>query len=117
MIVRVMLLVAIALLWSELPATSRGAGVRDEPWNPHHLDNLPSEIRQYISKICRGPARAQHDFATFSPRESRWRINLEYLQCDGLFEFRRDHKCLDVDFVSVNSRFRLARKHYADCGY
>jgi len=86
----------------------KGSAVnRDEPWNPEHIDNLPVEVRQYIVGICHGPASAQHDFATYSPHEKRWRINLEYLRCKGLGEYRRGNQCLDVDFIEVGSRFRL----------
>ena len=99
------------LLCSQLPAFSKGSGVgKDDPWNPHHIENLPVEIRQYIAGICTGPPSAQHDFATYSPHERRWRINLEYLRCKGLGEYRRANQCLDVDFVEVGSQFRLAGK-------
>jgi hypothetical protein len=90
---------------------------KDDPWNAHHIHDLPSEVRQYIAEICKGPAWAQHEFATYSPRENRWRINLEYFQCSGLGEYRRGNQCLDVDFVEVGSRFRLADKQYRECGF
>ena len=106
------------LLCAASPAISKGSNViKDAPWNSEHIDNLPPEIRQYIAGICKGPPSAQHDFATYSPQEKRWRINLEYLQCKGLGEFRRGDQCLDVDFVAVGSHFRLARKSYASCGF
>jgi len=90
----------------------------DDPWNPHHIDNLPAEVRQYITSICKGTPSAQHDFATYLPSEKRWRINLEYLRCEGLDRnFRHGNQCLDVDFVAVGSHYRLARKEYAACGY
>jgi len=108
MTVRSLLLALCLLLCGELPAVSKGSAVnRDEPWNPEHIDNLPVEVRQYIVGICDGPASAQHDFATYSPHEKRWRINLEYLRCKGLGEYRRGNQCLDVDFIEVGSRFRL----------
>jgi hypothetical protein len=118
MTVRTLLLALCLLLCAELPALSKGsAGNKHDPWDPHHIDNLPVEIRQYIARICKGPPSAQHDFATYSPHEKRWRINLEYLRCNDLGEYRRGNQCLDVDFVAVGSRFRLARKQYADCGF
>jgi hypothetical protein len=88
------------------------------PWNPHHISDLPAEVRQYISGICKGPPSAQHDFATYLPSEKRWRINLEYLSCAGLDRgFRRGDQCLDVDFVAVGTHYKLARKQYAACGF
>ena len=115
MTVRTPLLAICLLFCSELPAASKSSlGSKDDPWNPDHIGSLPAEIQRYIAGICKGPPRAQHDFATYAPRERRWRINLEYLRCDGLGEYRRGNQCLDVDFVAVGSRFRFVRRRYAD---
>ena len=116
--VRTLTLAFGLLLCGASAGISKGSNVvRDEPWNPEHIGNLPPEIRQYIAGICKGPPSAQHDFATYLPSEKRWRINLEYLHCDGLGPYRRGNLCLDVDFVAAGSHFRLARKSYASCGF
>ena len=118
MTMRTSLLALFLQLCSVVAADSMGSSVnKNDPWDPHHIDDLPAEIRQYIAAICKGPPSAQNDFATYSPHEKRWRINLEYLRCEGLAEYRRGNRCLDVDFNAVGSRFRLTRKHYADCGF
>ena len=119
MIVRILVLATAFLLSSALPATSKGSTVfHDDPWNPHHIDDLPYDVRQYIAgMLCKGPATAEHEFATYSPREKRWRINLEYLKCNGLSEYRRGNQCLDVEFIQVGTRYRLSTKVYRDCGY
>jgi hypothetical protein len=118
MIVRILLLATTILLSSEFPAASKGSAViHEDLYDPHHIDDLPADVRQYITTICKGPARAQHDFATYSPHEKRWRINLEYLRCNGLGEYRRGNQCLDVDFIEVGTRYRLTSKVYRDCGY
>jgi hypothetical protein len=118
MTVRTLALAFVLLICSGAAALSKGSAVnKNDPWDSHHIDNLPAEIRQYIAGICKGPPHAQRDFATYSPSEKRWRINLEYLRCDGLGEYRRGNQCLDVDFVAVGSHFRLGGKHYADCGF
>ena len=118
MTMRTSLLALFLLLCSVVTADSKGSAVyKNDPWNAHHIDDLPAEIRQYIAAICKGPASAQTDFATYSPQEKRWRINIEYLRCEGLGEYRRGNQCLDVDFIAVGSRFRLARKDYRDCGF
>src|SRR6516162_3945442 len=118
MTIRTLLLAVCLLLCSELQAVSRGTiPNKDGPWNREHIDTLPVEVRQYIAGICKGPPRAQHEFATYSPHERRWRINLEYLHCNGLGEYRRGHQCLDVDFVEVGPRFRLSDKQYRECGF
>ncbi|MFB9264480.1 hypothetical protein ACFFWD_15080 [Bradyrhizobium erythrophlei] len=116
MAIRIWSLAFCLLVWSTPEAVS-GSMNKDDPWNPHHINGLPPEVRHYIAGICKSPPAAQRDFATYNPRERRWRINLEYLRCEGLGEFRRGNQCLDVDFVEVGSQYRLASKHYADCGY
>jgi hypothetical protein len=64
------LLCCFLLLCSTLEVSSKASGgARDDPWNPHHIEGLPGEVRQYIASICRGPAVAQHDFATYLPRD------------------------------------------------
>ncbi|WP_426412900.1 hypothetical protein [Bradyrhizobium ganzhouense] len=91
---------------------------KHDPWDAHHISDLPLEVRQYIAGLCKGPAAAQHDFATYNPQEHRWRINIEYLNCQGLARgFREGNQCLDVDFVEVGSHYHLARKTYAACGF
>lgn len=116
--IRAFLLGLSLMVCAALPAGARSGGVgHDDPFNSEHIDVLPSEVRHYIAGICKGPARAQHDFATYLPSERRWRINLEYLQCEGLGAFRRGNQCLDIDFVGNGSHFRLARKSYAECGF
>jgi hypothetical protein len=118
MAMRTLWLATALLLCCVCSAFPKGSSViKDDPWNPEHIDHLPTEIRKYVAEICKGPPSARHDFATYSPQQKRWRINLEYLQCKGLGEFRRGNQCLDVDFVEVGSGFRLAAKQYRDCGF
>lgn len=109
---------AVVCLLLCTPTSGKGSlSNNDTPWNHEHIDVLPSEVRQYIANLCKGVPRVQHDFATYSPREKRWRINLEYLHCEGLGGYRRGNQCLDVDFVEVGPHFRLVSKHYAECGF
>lgn len=112
-------IVAIALLVGGIvPASARSTGTNDDgPWSGHHIQALPVEVQRYIASICKGPPHAQHDFATYSPAQRRWRINLEYLHCDGLGEYRRGNQCMDVDFQETGAHFRLVKKAFADCGF
>src|ERR1700737_5408970 len=89
MTVRTVVLSLSLLLSHELQAEAKGSSVnRDAPFDPHHIDVLPLEVRHYIAEICKGPPRAQHDFASYNPQEKRWRINLEYLECNGATAWR-----------------------------
>ncbi len=56
MTARTLLLALCLLLCSEMSAVSKSSAVnKDDPWNPHHIDDLPVEIRQYIAGICKAP--------------------------------------------------------------
>jgi hypothetical protein len=119
MTIRTGLLAICVLILCQVPASPKGSGGsnKHDPYDSQHIDTLPLEVREYIASICKGASAAQHDFATYSPGEKRWRINLEYLRCKGLAKYRRGNQCLDVDFVAVGSHFHLARKAYAECGF
>jgi hypothetical protein len=53
---RTLLLALCLLLCGELPAFAKGSAVhKEDTWDPHHIDNLPVEVRQYIDGICKGP--------------------------------------------------------------
>ena len=90
MTVRCLLLTVLLLLCTEVRAYSRASSPNmDNPWNTERINVFPAEVRQYIARICKGPAKAQQDFATYNPQEKRWRINLEYLRCSGLIDSAR----------------------------
>lgn len=111
-------LVAASLLLIGCPTSFARSINKDDPWGRDHIESLPPEVRSYVTAICKGPPRAQQDFATYNPQEHRWRINLEYLRCEGLAQdFRHGRECLNVDFVQVGTNYRMARKTYAECGY
>ena len=111
-------LLAIVILCAPIVVSKASDINKDDPWAAHHIADLPSDVRHYIASICKGPARAQHDFATYNPSEKRWRINLEYLSCPGLEGYRHGRECLDVDFVETSgSHFRLARQDFRACGF
>jgi hypothetical protein len=78
---------ALLLGSSTLSAQALSSGPRaHDPWNPQHIDSLPAEIRGAIgpySRVCGGPLRAQHSFATYFQRGAARLIGLhfEHLSC------------------------------------
>lgn len=55
MIIRTLLFALSLLLWSDLPAVSKGSNpYKDEPWNPHHIDNLPIEYDSTLREFVGG---------------------------------------------------------------
>jgi hypothetical protein len=48
-------LAALLLLCGIHSAFPKGSGVlKDDPWNPHHIEGLPVEVRQYIAGSAKG---------------------------------------------------------------
>ena len=63
--VRAVAMIVIALSSSIEPALSH-SGFAKDPWNPAHLENLPSEIRARVRSweaACGGPVAAAQQFA------------------------------------------------------
>jgi hypothetical protein len=48
--------ILLTLICHMSPAVARSSpGTADHPWNPEHIDQLPLEVRNAISRLC-GPA-------------------------------------------------------------
>jgi len=48
MTMRTLSLAVVLLIAGALPAAPKGSAViHDDPYNPHHIDRLPAEIRQH----------------------------------------------------------------------
>jgi hypothetical protein len=55
MAMRTLSLAVVLLLCGVYSAFPKGSRViKDDPWDPHHIQGLPAEVRQYIARICRG---------------------------------------------------------------
>jgi hypothetical protein len=63
------------------PAFARGGGIHSEdPWNPQHIDGLPSEVRNALVRMCEAP-RAQHQFAGYFQNSRVLVLHFEHFRC------------------------------------
>ncbi|QFI74851.1 hypothetical protein F8237_22055 [Bradyrhizobium betae] len=91
------------------------ASSHDGPWNPHHIDQLPPDVRNAVLRRCGGRAQALHYFVTYLNRSTTVRLHFENLRCDGDKTFRRGESCLHQEFVAYGKHYRLAKHYYAPC--
>jgi hypothetical protein len=64
------------------PAVARSsAGTADHPWNVEHINQLPAEVRNAISRLCGPSLRAAHYFATYSENSRLLNLHFEHSQC------------------------------------
>ena len=89
-----------------------GQSNRDDPWNPQHIEGLPSEVRNAVIRMCRDPPRAGHYFATYFDNSRLMKLHFEHLFCEGQAKFCRGDSCLHQEYVSIGGRYRLMKSYY-----
>jgi hypothetical protein len=63
------------------PAFARGGGPHpDDPWNPQHIEGLPSEVRNVLARMCSSP-RAAHQFASYFQNSRVLVLHFEHWRC------------------------------------
>jgi hypothetical protein len=103
--------VVLALL--QVEALARGSQVaHDAPWNSEHIERLPPEIRDAVSRMCTDTPRAGHYFATYLDHAHVVRLHFEHLHCEDRPRFCKDGGCLHQEYVSTGGHYRLIRNYY-----
>ena len=103
---------AFALGWTSLPqsASSHG-GVAQDPWNPAHLTNLPSELRFQAKRweaACGAPIAAAQRFALYltAPGTEFVALHFDDFQCRNRGVICNVSGCLHEVYVKVGGRYR-----------
>ena len=103
--------VSLALLQGE--ALARGSQVaHDAPWNTEHIERLPPEIRDAVTRMCGEPPRAGHYFATYLDHAHVVRLHFEHLHCEDRSKFCNAGGCLHQEYESSGGHFRLIKNYY-----
>ncbi len=102
-----------ALMIAISPSMVQAQGFRDQghenPWNPFHIGELPSEVRAKVQAMCSGTSKALHYFATHSPDGRVIHLHFEKFRCDGHPAFCNTSGCLHQDYIRVGNAYRLDR--------
>jgi hypothetical protein len=111
MIVTRILYAAVTVFLIGGGAQARGSYHTEDRYNPHHILDLPPEVRASIAHQCDVP-RALHDFAAYSDHD-RIVLHYEHFYCQGRDVFCNASGCLHQVYVLSGGRYRLQRSYYA----
>jgi hypothetical protein len=102
----------LTLICHMSPAVARGSpGTADHPWNPEHIDHLPLEVRNAISRLCGPSLRAGHYFATYSGNSRFLNLHFEHSRCQSQ-KVCTQAGCLHQVYALTNGRYRLLKSYY-----
>jgi hypothetical protein len=106
-------LAALALANFISPVAARGGLPTDDPWSPKHIEALPAEIRSVLARLCRGPMKAQHYFATYAQDSAVIILHFEYLHCGERGLICASDKCLHQVYQLSGGHYRLWKSFYS----
>ena len=92
--------ILLLLLANQPPTFARGSQVgHDDPWNSEHIDRLPTEVRNALTRMCGNSPRAAHYFATYFDNSRLIKLHFEHLHCDERAQFCRGTSCLRQEYI------------------
>jgi hypothetical protein len=102
---------ALMLVISTSMVQAQGRRIQgaEDPWNPFHIGELPSEVRAGVEAMCSGRSEALHYFATYSPDGRVIHLHFEKFRCNGQPLFCNASGCLQQDYVRAGHAYRLGR--------
>jgi hypothetical protein len=84
---------------------------KDPPWNPHHIDHLPVEVRNAVLAMCPVRPNAGHYFATYF--HDQINLHFEHFSCEkARGSFCNDSQCLHQVYKLTGGRYRLSKSFY-----
>ncbi len=86
--------------------------VRDPPWNPDHIDHLPTEVRSAVLAMCGKAPSAGHYFATYSRNSQQINLHFEHFHCESGPHFCTAAGCLHQVYASTGGHYRLVKSFY-----
>jgi hypothetical protein len=92
---------SIAIVQAQVP--------KDPPWNPKHIDHLPSDVRSAVMAKCPQKPSAAHYFATYFHDEIH--LHYEHLHCDAA-SFCNGSLCLHQVYKLSSGHYHLAKSFY-----
>jgi hypothetical protein len=86
--------------------------VKDPPWNPDHIDHLPTEVRRAVLAMCGKPPSAGHYFATYSQNSRQINLHFEKFHCEQGPAFCTAAGCLHQVYALGAGHYRLVKSFY-----
>ena len=86
--------------------------LRDPPWNPDHIDHLPTEVRSAVLAMCAKSPSAGHYFATYSQNAQQINLHFEKFHCEQGSAFCTAAGCLHQVYALTAGHYHLVKSFY-----
>jgi hypothetical protein len=84
---------------------------KDPPWNPHHIDHLPAEVRRAVLAMCSQTPSAGHYFGTYF--HDQINLHFEHFHCESARgSFCNGSQCLHQVYKLTAGHYRLVKSFY-----
>jgi hypothetical protein len=104
--------VSLSFISHASPAFAGGRPFSEDRWNPEHINQLPAEVRNAITRMCGESSRAEHYFATYFQNSRLIVLHFEHFRCGGRGALCNQAGCLHQVYVSTGGCYRLLRSYY-----
>ena len=94
------------------PSFARGGINSDDPWNPEHIDQLPTEIRHALGRMCGQSMRADHYFVRYLENSRMIELHFEHFRCGDKDPLCTQSGCLHQIFVLSDGKYHLLKSYY-----
>ncbi len=89
-----------------------GQSVKDDPWSPARINNLPAEVRTAVLAKCPTAPTAGHYFATYFHDQINLHFDLFHCE-DSKVRFCKASRCLQQVYKFTAGHYRLAKSFYS----
>ena len=96
---------------------SRSAAARRAPdrWNPQHVDSLPADIRNAVTRMCSQAPKAERDLTSYFENSRRIVLHFQHFRCDGRPLCTRAG-CPQQVYIFTGGHHRLLKSYYGPAG-
>ena len=107
---RIPILAFVAVVLCGVTGAS-GQRVKDDFWNPDHINRLPAEVRTAVLAKCSTVATAGHYFATYF--HDQVNLHFELFHCENSkVSLCNSSGCLHQVYKLTSGHYRLAKSFY-----
>jgi hypothetical protein len=92
----------------------RGPSTPDR-WNPQHVDSLPADIRNAVTRMCGQAPKAERDFTSYFENSRRIVLHFQHFRCDGR-PLCTKAGCLQQVYTFTGGHYRLLKSYYGPAG-
>jgi hypothetical protein len=90
---------------------ANGQRVKDDLWNPEHINHLPAEVRTAVYAKCPTVPTAGHYFATYS--HDQINLHFELFHCESAkASLCNSSGCLHQVYKLTSGHYRLVKGFY-----